>query len=321
MAHSDSTEGLVTRVSELFDIRYPIVQGGMIWVSGWKLAAAVCKAGGLGVIGAGSMEPELLDHHVGRLRDSWVGSFGVNFPVSNRRAPGFVEVCESRKVPVVFTSAGSPGKYTERLKSYGAIVVHVVPSAALAEKVERAGCDAVVAEGTEAGGHNGFDEITSQVLWPSVVDRVSIPVIAAGGIVDGRGMAAAMALGAQGVQVGTRFAATVESSAHDRYKDTVVSSTEAMARLYLRTYMPTRAITNPYVARAIEAERGGASIEELAEMRGQGRSRLGIFEGDLEEGELEVGQAASRIESIETAAEVVERIVSEYREAVARMVV
>jgi len=305
-----------TRLTDLLGVRYPIVQGGMIWVSGWRLAAAVCRAGGLGVIGAGSMEPELLDEHVAKLREAWGGPFGVNFPVSNRRAEGFLEVCESRRVPVVITSAGSPGRFTGRLKGAGAKVVHVVPSAALARKVERAGCDAVVAEGTEAGGHNGFDEIASQGRWPSVVDAVRIPVIAAGGVVDGRGMASALAHGASGVQVGTRFAMTVESSGHASYKDAVARSGEAEAVLYLRSHMPTRAIANDYVRRAVAAERGGASAEELAGIRGAGRSRLGMFEGDLSEGELEIGQAASRISDLPSAADVVEEMVRGYRAAV-----
>ena len=316
---SDPLEGLVTPVTRLFGIAYPVVQGGMIWASGWRLAEAVSRAGGLGVIGAGSMEPEVLDEHVGKLRSRWGGPFAVNFPVSNRRADGFAEICEEREVPVVITSAGSPSRYTERLKGAGAKVVHVVPSATLARKVERAGCDAVVAEGTEAGGHNGYEEITSQVLWPSVVDAVSIPVIAAGGIVDGRGIAAAFAHGVGGVQLGTRFAASEESSAHPEYKRALVESGEAAARLYLRTYLPTRALSNLYVEGAVTAERGGASTEELARIRGKGRSRRGIFEGDFEEGDLEAGQAAYRIGAIEPAGEIVRRLVEEYRAAVRDM--
>jgi enoyl-[acyl-carrier protein] reductase II len=308
-----------TSVTELFGVDYPIVQGGMIWASGWRLAAAVSNAGGLGLIGAGSMGSALLEEHVLKLKAACGKPFGVNIPVSHKRAGDLIDVCLQHKVPIVFTSAGGPGKHTDRLKAAGVRVAHVVPSAKLARKAEAAGCDAVVAEGTEAGGHNGFQEITSMVLWPSVVDAVEIPVIAAGGIADGRGMAAAFALGAKGVQVGTRYALTEESSAHDAYKEAVLRSEQGDIPLYLRSYMPTRAIANEYVKSAIRAERDGASIEELARIRGKGRSRRGIFEGDLEQGELEIGQVGSSVERIASAREVTLEMIAQYKRVIARL--
>jgi enoyl-[acyl-carrier protein] reductase II len=308
-----------TRITELFGIRYPIVQAGMIWVSGWKLAAAVSRAGGLGIIGSGSMSAELLDEHVGRLKASCDAPFAVNIPIIYKQAADCVEVCVRRGVPIVFTSAGSPKKLVGRLKQAGIVVAHVVPSATFATKVEAAGCDAVVAEGTEAGGHNGVEEITSLNLWPAVVDAVEIPVIAAGGIADGRGLAAALALGCDGVQVGTRFALTEESSAHSRYKEAGVRAGETDARLYLRRLMPTRALSNPWVDKALEAEADGASREELSQMMGRGRNRMGIFEGDEVEGEMEIGQVSGRIDRILPAGEVVRLMVEEYRAVVGRL--
>ncbi len=312
-------DAIRTRISALLGVRYPIVQGGMIWVSGWRLAAAVSEAGGLGVIGAGSMSAELLGAHVEKARAATALPFGVNVPVNGRDAEARIRVALDRGVRIFFTSAGSPRRFTAELRAAGAIVVHVVPSAALARKVEDAGCDAVIAEGTEAGGHNGFEEITSAVLWPSVAAAVRIPVIAAGGIVDGAGMAAALALGAEGVQAGTRFAVTVESSASDAYKAAAVAAGEADAALYLRRYMPTRALVNPYVRRAIEAEAGGADREALATLRGFGRARAGIFEGDAVEGEMEIGQAASRVGDVPTAAAVVAAMVEGFEAATARL--
>jgi enoyl-[acyl-carrier protein] reductase II len=308
-----------TRVTELFGIDYPIVQGGMVWASGWRLAAAVSNAGALGLIGAGSMDSGLLEEHVVKLRAACEKPFGVNIPVSNKRAGDLIDVCLHHKVPIVFTSAGGPGVYTDRLKAAGVKVAHVVSSAQHARKAEAAGCDAVVAEGTEAGGHNGLQEITSMVLWPSVVDAVEIPVIAAGGIADGRGMAAAFALGAQGVQVGTRYALTEESCAHDAYKEAVLRSEQGDIPLYLRSYMPTRAIANEYVKSAIRAERIGATDEELARIRGVGRSRRGIFEGDLEQGELEIGQVGSSVERIISAREVTLEMIAQYKRVIERL--
>jgi enoyl-[acyl-carrier protein] reductase II len=308
-----------TRATRLFGVRYPVVQGGMIWVSGWRLAAAVSEAGGLGLIGAGSMTPELLGAHVDKLRAATDAPFGVNVPGTSPHAEAHVAVCLERKVPIVFTSAGSPRRFVRQLKDAGVVVAHVAPSAALAVKVERAGCDAVVAEGTEAGGHNGFEEIATFTLVPSVAEAVRIPVIAAGGIADGRGLAAALALGADGVQVGSRFALTAESSASDAYKLAVISSAEGEARLHLRSVMPTRALANAYVRRVMDAERRGAGDEELRALHGKGRARLGIFDGDLDEGELEIGQVASRLRDLPPAAEVVRRIVEEYASVVAAL--
>jgi enoyl-[acyl-carrier protein] reductase II len=309
-------DNIATKVTEFLGIRYPIVQAGMIWVSGWRLAAAVSRAGGLGTIGSGSMSAELLDEHVRKYQAACDAPFAVNLPIIYEQAADCVEVCLRRSVPVVIGSAGSPKRFTPRLREAGVKVLHVVPSAALARKVEAAGCDAVVAEGTEAGGHNGIEEVTSVNLWPAVVDAVEIPVIAAGGVADGRSMAAALAMGCAAVQVGTRFALSEESSAHEGYKRAGVSASETAPRLYLRRLMPTRALANDWVLRAIEAEKRGASREELSEMLGRGRTRRGIFEGDEVEGELEIGQVAGRIDEILPAGEIVRRMVEEYRAAV-----
>jgi enoyl-[acyl-carrier protein] reductase II len=308
-----------TRVSILLGVRYPIVQGGMIWAAGWRLAAAVSNAGGLGLIGAGSMTPELLSEHIGKARAATALPFGVNVPVNGRDASRRIESALDGGVRIFFTSAGSPKRFTPALKAAGATVVHVVPSAALARKVEEAGCDAVVAEGTEAGGHNGFEEIPSAVLWPSVAGAVGIPTIAAGGIADGAGMAAAFALGAEAVQVGSRFAVTAESSASPAYKAAAAAAGETDAILYLRRAMPTRALANAYVRRALTAEAAGADAEALLAIRGTGRARRGIFEGDLEEGELEIGQVASRLTDVPTAAEVVARMIEGFDAAAARL--
>lgn len=310
---------IATPITELLGIRYPIVQAGMIWVSGWKLAAAVSRAGGLGVIGSGSLTAELLEEHVRKYQASCDAPFAVNVPVLYQHSEECIEVCVRCSVPIVITSAGSPKRFTPMLKRAGITVIHVVPSAALALKVEAADCDAVISEGTEAGGHNGAEEVTSVNLWPAVVDAVQIPVIAAGGIADGRGLAAALALGCAGAQVGTRFALSVESSAHDSYKEAGVRAGETDARLYLRRLMPTRALVNEWVKRAIGAEANGASRETLSELLGRGRTRRGIFEGDEVEGELEIGQVAGRIDEILPAGEIVQRMVDEYRETAERM--
>jgi enoyl-[acyl-carrier protein] reductase II len=301
-----------TRVTELFGIRFPIVQGGMAWVSGWKLASAVSNAGGLGLIGAASMTPDLLRAHIEKMRRASDKPFGVNIPLAERHADEAIAVCLDLGVKIVFTAAGSPKRFNPRLKEAGITVVHVVPSAKLARKVEDAGCDAVVAEGHESGGHAGFEEITSLCLWPGVADAVRIPVIAAGGLMDGRGLVAALALGADGVQVGSRFAVTVESSASQAYKEAAVAAGEADARLYLRRVMPTRSLANDYVNRVLEAEGRGAAAEELRDIRGRFRAKKGIFEGDLVEGDLEIGQVAGRLRGIPSAGQVVEEMIDEY---------
>lgn len=308
-----------TRITDLFGIEYPIIQGGMAWVSGWKLAAAVSKGGGLGLIGSASMTPVLLGEHIEKTKAACDKPFGVNLTVAQRRVEESIEVCLRHGVKIFFTSAGSPKKYTAVLQGAGAKVVHVVPSARLAKKVEDAGCDGVVAEGMESGGHAGFEEITSLCLWPAVSDRVDIPVIAAGGIVDGRSMAAAMALGAEGVQVGTRFAITEESSASREYIEAALGAGEGDTRLYLRKYMPTRSIANEYVMRAVKAEIDGASVEELQTLRGYSRAKRGIFQGDMVEGDLEIGQGVGRITQVLGARDVVKNMMEEFAQTLRKM--
>jgi enoyl-[acyl-carrier protein] reductase II len=301
------------RICSLFHIRYPIIQAGMVWVSGWKLCAAVSRAGGLGLIGSGSMRLDLLREHIGKARAALGDEFpfGVNIPLQRLDAGDLVAACIAEHVKVVFTSAGNPALYTEKLKKAGITVAHVVPSGKLARKAEERGVDAVVCEGTEAGGHNGVDEIPTFVLIPQVRDAVSLPLIAAGGIVDGRGLAAALALGADGVQVGTRFAATVESSAADRYKQAIIEAGEADTVLTLKSIGPVRMIRNPFAQRCAAAEERGASPDELRELLEEKRERKGIFEGDWAEGQFEAGMGAGLIREILPAATVVERLVQE----------
>ncbi len=308
-----------TALTKLFSIEYPIVQGGMIWVSGWKLAAAVSNAGALGLIGGGSMEPELFREHIRKCRQATRKPFGVNIPLISKYAEQLVQVTLEEKVPIVFTSAGNPAKFTERLKAEGATVVHVIANVRFARKAEAAGVDAVVAEGFEAGGHNGLDEITTLVLVPQVVDAVNIPVIAAGGIADGRGMCAALALGAAGVQIGTRFAASEESSAHPKYKQAIVEADDTATALIMKKLIPVRLIKNKFYQEIKSLEEKGASITEMARFLGKGRARQAIFEGDLEEGEIEVGQAAGLIRDILPAGEIVKRLVQEYQLAKSRL--
>jgi enoyl-[acyl-carrier protein] reductase II len=308
----------MNRVAQLFGIRYPIIQAGMVWVSGWKLCAAVSRAGGLGLIGAGSMKPELLREHLQKTRAA-LGTeypFGVNIPLMRGDAAELIQTCLDEKVTILFTSAGNPAVHTARLREAGVIVVHVVPSAKLARKAEERGVHAVVCEGTEAGGHNGVDEIPTFVLVPQVRDAVEIPVIAAGGIVDGRGIAAAMALGAEGVQIGTRFAATVESSAADRYKQAIVDAGEADTVLALKSIGPTRMIKTPFALKSAELQARGASEAEVRELLGEKRERRGIFEGDWEDGQFEAGMGAGMIKDILPVAIVMEHLLQECREAV-----
>lgn len=309
---------LSTRITSLFGIQYPIIQAGMIWVSGWRLAAAVSNAGGLGLIGAGSMKPELLAEHIRKARAATDKPFGVNLPQLRGDAEDLVQAIVDENVRIVVTSAGHPGKFLARLKDAGCVVAHVVPSLKHAMKVESVGCDAVVAEGFEAGGHNGFEETTTLTLIPQVADAVSIPVIAAGGIANGRQMLAAFALGADAVQVGTRFAATVESSAHDLYKQKVVECGDGGTILTLKKLAPVRLIRTPFALKAIEAEARGAEREELAELLGRKREMLGMFEGNLDEGEFEAGQSAALVNDVLPAAEVVRRLLAEFEDAVNR---
>ena len=289
------------RICSLFGIRYPIVAGGMIWCSGWRLAAAVSEAGGLGLIGSGSMTPDLLREHIRRCREATRKPFGVNVPLMYRYADQIIETVIEERVPVVFTSAGDPKSRTAQLHEAGCKVAHVVSSSKFARKSEEAGVDAVVAEGFEAGGHNGREETPTMVLTPHVRRAVRIPLLAAGGIATGRGMLAAFALGAEGVQLGTRFALTRESSA---------STTLALKKL-----APTRLVRNDFCRAVEEAESRGATAEELSALLGRGRPKRGIFEGDLSEGELEIGQAASLLRDLPPAGEVVRQIVREYDEA------
>ncbi len=310
---------LSTRVTRLLGIRYPIIQAGMVWASGAKLALAVSQAGGLGVLGSGSMKPELLREKIRTVRQGTTAPFGVNIPLARRDVADLILVCTEEGVRIVLTSSGHPMTYTPALKEAGCIVLHVVAAVKHARKAVDAGCDGVVAEGFEAGGHNGIDEITTLTLVPQVVDAVSIPVIAAGGIADGRGMAAVFALGAEAVQVGTRFAATVESSAHDLYKQRVVDAQDGDTALTFRSLMPVRMLKTPFTARAQQAERRGADRAELEELLGKKRERMGIFEGNLEEGMFEAGQSAGLVRTITPAAEVVRTMMAEYYSTKLRM--
>jgi enoyl-[acyl-carrier protein] reductase II len=303
------------RITELFNIKYPIIQAGMIWCSGWELASAVSNAGGLGIIGSGSMYPEILEEHILKCQKATDKPFAVNVPLLYPDIDKHIDTIIRLKVPIVFTSAGNPATWTEKLKSAGITVVHVVSNTKFAKKAEACGVDAVVAEGFEAGGHNGREETTTLVLIPQVADAVDIPVIAAGGIGSGRQMLAAFALGAEAVQVGSRFVATHESSAHSAFKNAVVEAKEGSTELSLKQLTPVRLIKNKFWEEVKQAEMRGASREELAELLGRARAKKGMFEGDLDEGELEIGQISGSIHSIEPAAIVVKQMLEEYNEA------
>lgn len=305
---------LHTRITELFGIRYPIIQAGMVWTAGYKLAVAVSGAGGLGMIGSGSMKTDLLREHIRKARAATAAPLAVNIPLMRKDAEDLVRATVEEGIRIVFTSSGHPLKYTAFLKEQGCTVVHVIAAVKHARKAVEAGCDAVVAEGFEAGGHNGVDEITTLTLVPQVADAVALPVIAAGGIADGRGMAAAMALGADGVQVGTRFAATIESSAHEQYKQAVVRAGDGDTVLTLKKITPVRMIKTPFARKAMEAERNGATREELEALLGTRREKMGIFEGNVEEGEMEAGQSAGLVREILPAADVVRRMMNEYHD-------
>lgn len=302
------------RICNLFNIRYPIIQGGMVWCSGWRLASAVSNSGGLGLIGAGSMYPNVLRDHIRKCKAHTTKPFGVNVPLLYPDIEKHMDIIVEEDVNIVFTSAGNPAKWTSWLKERGKVVVHVVPNVTLAKKCLERGVDAVVCEGFEAGGHNGRDELTSMVLIPQVADAVgaAIPVIAAGGIGDGRGMLAAMVLGADGVQIGSRFAVTVESSAHEAFKKRVVESTDTDTVLTLKQVTPVRLIKNAFYQQIFEAEGSGATTESLRELLGRGRAKKGIFEGDLEQGELEIGQVSGLIDSVLTVDEVFDELLDTY---------
>ncbi|MGA9118070.1 MAG: nitronate monooxygenase [Bacteroidota bacterium] len=301
-----------TRITHLLGTRYPIIQAGMVWAAGWRLAVAVSEAGGLGLIGAGSMSQEVLKEHLQKANRATRAPFGINIPLSRGDTPELIHIALDEGVKVFFLSSGHPMLHTDALKKAGCVVVHVIAAVKHARKAFDAGCDAVVAEGFEAGGHNGIDEITTLTLVPQVVDAVPLPVIAAGGIADGRGMAAAFALGAEGVQVGTRFAATEESSAHPEYKGLVVKSGDADTVFTLKKLAPVRMIKTPFAMRALESDRRGATKEEQTALLGSKRERAGIFEGNLEEGEFEAGQSAGLVNEILPAGEVVRRMMAGY---------
>lgn len=301
------------RISQLFNIEIPIVQGGMVWCSGWRLASAVSNAGGLGLIGAGSMHPETLREHIQKCKQATTKPFGVNVPLLYPEMDKVMEILVQEAVPIVFTSAGNPSTWTSYLKQHGMTVVHVVSSVKFARKAEQAGVDAVVAEGFEAGGHNGREETTTLVLIPLVRDAVSIPLIAAGGIASGRAMLAAEVLGADGVQVGSRFAASEESSAHESFKNRITQSAEGETMLTLKQLTPVRLIRNKFFNTIQEAEWRGATKAELETLLGKRRAKLGIFEGDLEEGELEIGQVAAAIRDIKPASQIVAEMWNEYQ--------
>jgi enoyl-[acyl-carrier protein] reductase II len=299
-------------ITRLFNIRYPIVQAGMVWTSGWRLASAVSNAGALGLIGAGSMYPEVLREHIQKCRQATAKPFGVNIPLLYPDLDKHMNIIIEEGVKIVFTSAGNPRTWTGFLKEHGVTVVHVVSSSRFAIKAQEAGCDAVVAEGFEAGGHNGREETTTLVLVPAVAQAVSIPVIAAGGIATGNQIAAAMALGAKGIQMGTRFVASQEASSHIHFKKAVVAASEGDTLLSLKKLVPVRLLKNQFFDQVQEAEAKCASMEELKLLLGRGRAKKGMFEGNLEEGELEIGQVSALVKNILPASEIVKNVWEEY---------
>lgn len=300
------------RICQLFQIKYPIIQGGMIWCSGWQLASAVSNAGGLGLIGAGSMYPEILDEHIQKCKNATTEPFGVNLPLLYPNIEEHIQTIIKHKVPIVFTSAGNPSTWTKTLQHEGIKVVHVVSSVKFAQKAEAAGVDAIVAEGFEAGGHNGRDETTTLCLIPMVRKAVKLPILAAGGIASGAAMLAVMNLGADGVQIGSRFAASVESSAHQNFKEAVIAAKEGSTLLTLKELTPVRLLKNPFFDQVQAAYAAGSSTEELKNLLGRGRAKKGMFEGDLIEGELEIGQIAGSFEEILSAEQIIQEIVSQY---------
>ena len=300
------------RILQLFGIKYPIIQAGMVWVSGWRLASAVSNAGGLGIIGSGSMYPPVLRQHIQKCKAATSNPFGVNVPLLYPNTEEHIQIIIDEKVPVVFTSAGNPSTWTGILKQHGIKVVHVISSSRFALKAEQAGCDAIVAEGFEAGGHNGREETTTLVLTPAVCNTVSIPVIAAGGIATGRQMLAAMVLGAEGVQVGSRFVTSNESSAHLQFKEAILSAKEGDTILSLKQLIPVRLMKNNFYNEVQMAELKCMPIETLQNLLGKGRAKKGMFEGDLENGELEIGQVSAIIKTIEPAADILTEIWNEF---------
>ena len=300
------------RITKLFKIQYPLIQAGMIWNSGWKLASAVSNAGGLGIIGAGSMYPDVLQEHITKCKAATLKPFGVNVPMLYPNIEEIIEIIIEEKIPIVFTSAGNPKTHTARLKKHGITVVHVVSSVKFALKAQDAGVDAVVAEGFEAGGHNGRDETTTFTLLPMVKEQIRVPLIAAGGIANGKGMLAAMILGADGVQIGSRFVASQESSAHQAFKQEVVKAKEGDTLLTLKELAPVRLLKNKFFDQVMELYKTNPSKEQLTELLGRARAKRGMFEGDLQDGELEIGQVAGLIHQIKPAAKIVSEIIEEF---------
>ncbi len=303
------------RICSVLHIEYPIIQAGMIWASGWKLASAVSNAGGLGVLGAGSMYPEVLREHIQKCKAATNKPFGVNVPLLYKDLDALIAIILEEKVPIVITSAGNPKTYTQLLKNGGCKVIHVVSSKKFAIKCQEAGCDAVVAEGFEAGGHNGREETTTMCLIPAVAEAIQIPLIAAGGIYDGRTMLAALALGADGVQVGSRFVASEEASSHIHFKEAIVNANEGDTKLMLKDIVPVRLLHNHFSSEVAKAEAGCASVEVLTALLGRARAKKGMFEGDMHEGELEIGQCSAMIHDIKPAATIVHEIWQGFIEA------
>ncbi len=308
-----------TRITKLFGITKPIISGGMVWCSGWRLASAVTNAGGLGLLGAGSMHPDTLAHHIDRMNEHAHGTWGVNLPLMYPEIDAVIDLIIERGAKVVFTSAGSPKKYTARFQAAGIKVAHVVSSSRFAVKCEEAGVDAVVAEGFEAGGHNGREELTTMSLIPQVRRATSLPLIAAGGIGSGEAMLASMALGAEGVQIGTLFALSAESSAHASFKEYCISLPEDATMLALKSISPTRLARNPLFNRLAEAEARGESADVLREILGQKAAKRAIFEGDVENGEVEIGQVVAQVKRIDSVADIFKRLESEYLSALQRI--
>ncbi|MBW6482996.1 MAG: nitronate monooxygenase [Vicingaceae bacterium] len=309
----------MNKITQLFNIQYPIIQGGMIWNSGWKLASAVSNAGGLGLIGAGSMYPEIFREHIQKCKKSTNQPFGVNLPMIYPQMEEMIQLIFEENIKIVFTSAGNPKTYTSILQKEGIKVVHVVPGVKFALKAQEAGVDAVVVEGFEAGGHNGKDETTTFCLVPMVKKEIQTPIIAAGGIATGRGMLAVMNLGADGVQMGSRFAASEEASSHINFKKEIVNAKDGSTMLTLKEVTPVRLIKNKFFHQINDAILNGATLEQQKELLGRGRAKKGMFEGDLEDGELEIGQVAGLIDSIEPVNKIITDIIKEYHQAIAEL--
>lgn len=308
----------MNRITELFHIKYPVIQGGMVWCSGWELASAVSNAGGLGLLGAGSMHPEILKEHIQKTKKATSNPFGVNVPLLYPNIESIMEIIIADKVPVVFTSAGNPGIWTKKLQSEGIKVAHVIANSKFAIKCQEAGVDAIVAEGFEAGGHNGREETTTMCLIPQIRNAITKPLIAAGGIGSGQAIAAAMALGADGVQIGSLFAASKESSCHDDFKKLIINAKEGDTRLSLKKLAPTRLLNNKFAQQVLEFENRGASADEFNELLGKGRAKKGMFMGDLDEGELEIGQVSAMINEIKPVHEIMNDLIAGYNLALTK---